>query len=701
MGLLISRFRTKKSTIEVLEDIDKDISRLQKNRKQNQERQKKIVTSLLIYSIAAYVLSAIIFFVYYFPETWKLRFLYSLPLLIFPLLIWGLKKLLHWYFVKRIASNDGELQRLREQKKQILEDVMETETYKKAKEILEKFDPVRFRKLENLPENAASPVSGTPGTALHQRSVGIKPVAAPPGMTLQQRQMTSRTPMSTPRMPQPRPTPVKTSTPYPATPNLPPRYPASQPPSTGLRQQQPQGRANTEQQLQAQQRQQQLVMMGNTPMGPRGYAMPPGPPMPRTILPQKRGTMDRFMDYLVGDGPENRYALICQQCYSHNGMALKEEFEYLAFRCCYCYNLNPAKKQRPMAPRLEFFAPRGNNLNTDSQDSAASDDDSDDDEHGVLGEAKGNDTSTRPSEPRSGSGQKQAGPVNDNGGERLIQSAGEAGAGNSSSNAVTAPRLDKQPGSPARPSIRQQQRQIGSSQSTTTPQGLRKSQVAGVGDTRPGRSRHADAPATDLQRQEKESHKELFKPVETNAELSQGQTDATSVVDNDGGTDFVFIQSPQAGGGEDTDFPFIDEDGLVSSKPPNYHDKRAKEDLSFVSATTENQTDLLRSLASESENESSTFTSVADQGDGVDSSHRVERRDDVSGESLPDIMQERGSILSGEIQDRVQSLLSPSATSADDRDGGSVQCNEEISFANVNSQPQDYGKAESPNQPSE
>ena len=57
--------------------------------------------------------------------------------------------------------------------------------------------------------------------------------------------------------------------------------------------------------------------------------MPPGPPMPRTVLPQNRGTMDRLMDYLVGDGPENRYALICQKCFSHNGMALKEEFEYL------------------------------------------------------------------------------------------------------------------------------------------------------------------------------------------------------------------------------------------------------------------------------------------------------------------------------------------------------------------------------------
>ena len=39
--------------------------------------------------------------------------------------------------------------------------------------------------------------------------------------------------------------------------------------------------------------------------------------------------MDKLVEYLVGDGPENRYALICKQCQSHNGMALKEEFEYI------------------------------------------------------------------------------------------------------------------------------------------------------------------------------------------------------------------------------------------------------------------------------------------------------------------------------------------------------------------------------------
>ena len=36
------------------------------------------------------------------------------------------------------------------------------------------------------------------------------------------------------------------------------------------------------------------------------------------------------MEYFVGDGPSNRYALICNKCAGHNGMALKEEFEYIS-----------------------------------------------------------------------------------------------------------------------------------------------------------------------------------------------------------------------------------------------------------------------------------------------------------------------------------------------------------------------------------
>ncbi|XP_059142166.1 endoplasmic reticulum junction formation protein lunapark-B-like [Physella acuta] len=339
MGALISRFKRQQTTIEVLEGIEKEITRLQRNRKENQDKRKKFVTRLLIYSIFVYVVVAILFFLLYFPDTWELRLLYSLPLLVFPFLIWGMKKLLNWYFVKRISSNDVALQGLRERKKQILEDVMETETYKKAREILEKFDPSRLRQLEGNAEANARPQTPTAGTVIHQRVASTTHQAR--GVPSMRQQMPS------PRMVATQATPLNMQNQ--SAPGMRPRMSMSTP-------------------------------RAPMPMG-GGYIAPPGPPMPRTVLPRERGTMDRLMDYLVGDGPENRYALVCHQCYSHNGMALKEEFEYLTFRCCYCYHVNPARKQRPLAPRLEFFAPLGAErrpeANEESEEEETSDEDTD------------------------------------------------------------------------------------------------------------------------------------------------------------------------------------------------------------------------------------------------------------------------------------------------------------------------------------
>lgn len=42
-------------------------------------------------------------------------------------------------------------------------------------------------------------------------------------------------------------------------------------------------------------------------------------PMVRSLLPRERSAFDKLVDFLVGDGPSNRYALICQKCFSHNG----------------------------------------------------------------------------------------------------------------------------------------------------------------------------------------------------------------------------------------------------------------------------------------------------------------------------------------------------------------------------------------------
>ena len=61
-----------------------------------------------------------------------------------------------------------------------------------------------------------------------------------------------------------------------------------------------------------------------------------------------------MVDYVIGDGPNNRFAMICKDCFMHNGMALQEEYEYATFRCAFCGALNPAKKQRPAGPKLPF-----------------------------------------------------------------------------------------------------------------------------------------------------------------------------------------------------------------------------------------------------------------------------------------------------------------------------------------------------------
>lgn len=67
------------------------------------------------------------------------------------------------------------------------------------------------------------------------------------------------------------------------------------------------------------------------------------------------------------------------------GMALREEFEYVAFRCCYCFTFNPARKLRPQAPKLEIEAPRspgnrrGSSQSTSSSEkNSGSDTESDD-----------------------------------------------------------------------------------------------------------------------------------------------------------------------------------------------------------------------------------------------------------------------------------------------------------------------------------
>ncbi|XP_048341587.1 endoplasmic reticulum junction formation protein lunapark isoform X2 [Sphaerodactylus townsendi] len=324
MGGILSRWRAKPSTVEVLEKIDKDIQALEEFREKNQRQQKLWVGRLLLYSSVLYLLTCLVIYFCYLPDDWTARFIMTLPLFAFPIIVWSIRTLLIFIFSKRTERNNEALEDLKSQKKKILEEVMEKETYKAAKLILERFDPEAKKAKDVEPPSAGASAVPRPGQELRHRT----PVRGNVGPPLAPNQGSPKT--VAPGLPSPdsqRETSAPGGPPERALasaspPNVFPRHPgtrATSMPGMGLH--------------------------------------PPGPPLARPILPRERGALDRVVEYLVGDGPQNRYALICQQCFSHNGMALKEEFEYIAFRCAYCFFLNPARKTRPQAPRLLDFSP--------------------------------------------------------------------------------------------------------------------------------------------------------------------------------------------------------------------------------------------------------------------------------------------------------------------------------------------------------
>uniref|UniRef100_A0A023GM16 Endoplasmic reticulum junction formation protein lunapark n=1 Tax=Amblyomma triste TaxID=251400 RepID=A0A023GM16_AMBTT len=301
MGILWSRFKHKPDTKELLDDIEKRVKNINEYKLNTERQQKRLVGALIFYSCLFYILCMVITYVWYFPRTLQGQVLCAVPLVLFPAVIVLLKKLLQWYFRRKIERKNEELTDLIKQKRSVLDNVMETETYKIAKEILEKYDPETLRKSVKLEEKTVRPLLGTESDV--RRRMMPPPVKGGP------LRPGARLPHSNLKMPS------SSSAPF-------------------------------------EERRMMVVAPGVPRNGQQPHAPLQMPALPRPILPRERTAFDRVIDFLVGEGPGNRYALICNRCCSHNGMALKEEYEYLSFRCCYCFHWNQAKKQRPELPRV-------------------------------------------------------------------------------------------------------------------------------------------------------------------------------------------------------------------------------------------------------------------------------------------------------------------------------------------------------------
>lgn len=345
LGQILSR--RKKTTIETLEHLDKEIKELEKYKQKSEHNEKKYVGALLMYSIVLYIIGAVFYYIYLMPKKLADRLKTLIPFLIMPLMIYFIRRFLKWFYIKRYTYCEKRLSDLKEEKKNILEDVKEKETYKKAREILERFS-------EGVDVQITPPTSPVGNKS-------VLPNGTPQLMGNQSVRMALNETM------------MNQSTMNPNNPN------STQLVYRNIRQIQLQnqsmamskksgGNLNTTNANNTFQASSISEANINSNMPRPDQNSTPGMnqargTLPRPIIAPNRTMFDKVLDFLIGEGPNNRYALICKSCHFHNGMALAEEFEYIAFRCAYCLFYNEARKNKLVVPNQNSKSNADQNLN--------------------------------------------------------------------------------------------------------------------------------------------------------------------------------------------------------------------------------------------------------------------------------------------------------------------------------------------------
>ncbi|KAL7737275.1 hypothetical protein ACLKA6_012898 [Drosophila palustris] len=325
MGFVLSKFRKEKSTTTVLEELQVQIQELEKNVIYTQDRKRRFVTNFVGFTIGVYIVGFALWYFFYFPPTMQERIMYLVPLLLFPVLIVFLRQMFTWYFQRKLNKNGDKLKQLKEKKSKLLEQVMNKETYKVAVTLLERF-----------------------GDKQQNRILGISGQA--------------------------RPTPSSTGLNRSATASTLQRTPQALSPYTSVYR-------NMNNNLNSSIVAPNLQVTASTPQVREMQQLRRRTPFP-IVDESSRSALDRIVDFIVGDSPQNRFGMICKECHKHNGMLPMEDYEYTTFHCAFCGTLNPARKERPVAPRLSLQAthpetPQSSQLRNDSSDSDSSDDEDD------------------------------------------------------------------------------------------------------------------------------------------------------------------------------------------------------------------------------------------------------------------------------------------------------------------------------------
>ncbi|VVC30540.1 Hypothetical protein CINCED_3A007007 [Cinara cedri] len=264
MGNILAQFKKNKDTKEVLRLLEDEMIYIE-----NMISNTSPINyyKIIFHSVVLYGLISILYYLNIISNKVFQNNYVMAVLATYPLIAYCYYKFDVWYYNQKIVAYNKKLTELRREKKKILDVVMEKETFKEAKEILEKYAPHQLQSMTSqnfINQRTLSSTNNRPYLALPGRQIKREPNMGPP------------------------PTIISS-------------------------------------------------------------AVKPNLALPRLLIPRYRTIFDRLADTILGDGPQNRFALICRACGSHNGMAQKEDFDYLTYRCAYCFQWNPSLKPRPQS----------------------------------------------------------------------------------------------------------------------------------------------------------------------------------------------------------------------------------------------------------------------------------------------------------------------------------------------------------------
>ncbi|KAK0207135.1 hypothetical protein DFS33DRAFT_1382210 [Desarmillaria ectypa] len=139
---------------------------------------------------------------------------------------------------------------------------------------------------------------------------------------------------------------IKKKTNYYSTRELLQRYDESSPAPSSLRQRsvvQPQGSPSTPT------RPINGNLSSSVPNTPQNRAaMPVSPPPPG---PSRKQWYDKLADAVLGDDDQARFALICDQCFAHNGLVKESVWEDTQYVCPKCNHFNPSRRSNKLGVR--------------------------------------------------------------------------------------------------------------------------------------------------------------------------------------------------------------------------------------------------------------------------------------------------------------------------------------------------------------